>query len=161
MVESKGGGDLPADDRGGVGICLPAGTTTRYFCGDDPEGLAAVGNIGDGMAKAKYPDWTMIAARDGYIYTSPVGRFPANAFGLYDMHGNVWEWCWDGFDSDYYKRSPGDDPRGPEQTADRVFWCGSRSGAPQYARSAIWIRNSPEFRNCFLGFRVVRVSSSR
>src|SRR5262249_5278878 len=49
-----------------------AGTTTRYSCGDDPEGLVAVGNIADETAKVKYPDWTTIAARDGFVYTAPV-----------------------------------------------------------------------------------------
>ena len=61
-----------------------AGTTTRYSCGDDPESLAAVGNIADGTLKARYPELGTIRARDGYIYTAPVGRFQPNAFGLYD-----------------------------------------------------------------------------
>ena len=69
-----------------------AGTTTRYWCGDDPEGLAAVANVADATAKAKFPDWNTIRASDGYVFTSPVGSFRPNAFGLYDMHGNACQW---------------------------------------------------------------------
>ena len=55
---------------------------------------------------------------DGFETTAPVGSFPANAFGLHDMSGNVWEWCSDYFRPDYYFQSPYRNPRGPESSYD-------------------------------------------
>jgi formylglycine-generating enzyme required for sulfatase activity len=141
-----------------------AGTITGYSCGDDPEGLAEVGNVLDGTARKKHPDWdgviaviTAIAAEDGYVYTAPVGRFRANKWGLHDMHGNVWEWCSDNYDEDYYKSSPVDDPTGPPQAMYRVIRGGSWSGRPLVCRSAFRGRYPARSRINYLGFRLARV----
>jgi formylglycine-generating enzyme required for sulfatase activity len=133
-----------------------AGATARYQGGDDPETLAAVGNIADGTAKAKYPDWTTITARDGYVYTAPVGRFQPNGFDLYDMHGNAWEWCSDGYLADYYRQSPVDDPPGPSGATGRVIRGGSWSSRPLSVRSAYRYGHALEGRSYLVGFRLAR-----
>lgn len=91
-----------------------AGTVTRYFFGDNPEDLRFHANVPDQSLRRAFPDSKAgVSGDDGFAFTAPVGSFRPNPFGLYDMHGNVWEMCADYFSADYYAKSPVKDPGGP------------------------------------------------
>jgi sulfatase modifying factor 1 len=78
------------------------------------------------------------------------------AFGLYDMHGNVWEWCHDYFEADYYKQSPEQDPRGLASGSSRVLRGGSWGSDARGTRSAYRDRYDAGNRDFNRGFRLVR-----
>ena len=109
-----------------------AGSKTRYCFGDDEKQLgeyAWYGKNSDGK-------------------THPVGEKKPNAWGLYDMHGNVWEWCQDWWKDGYYKESPVDDPTGPLKGSYRVLRGGSWSLPARYRRSGV-----PPLRRARVPFR--------
>ena len=147
------GQNVAVPDWKGAGYRLPTEAEWEYACraknparysfGDDPAGLGEHawfdGNSGN--------------------QTHPVGQKRPNAFGLFDMHGNVYEWCWDAFDTKYYAESPVDDPRGPSGASGRVIRGGGWHRDPLYARSAYRGWDPPGNRRHVLGFRLARVQS--
>jgi formylglycine-generating enzyme required for sulfatase activity len=88
--------------------------------------------------------------------TARVGTYPANALGLFDMHGNVGEWCTDWYDKDYYANSPEKDPKGPDKGTQRVIRGGSWLLNESSARSASRFMLAPEEAKDYTGFRVAR-----
>jgi formylglycine-generating enzyme required for sulfatase activity len=96
---------------------------------------------------------------DGHDATAPAKSYKANRYGLYQMTGNVWEWCLDWFDAGYYAASPVENPRGPSTGTRRVMRGGSFLCHASYCnryRTDARSSNTPESSTTNLGFRCVR-----
>jgi formylglycine-generating enzyme required for sulfatase activity len=89
--------------------------------------------------------------------TCPVAQYEPNVLGLYDMHGNVHEWCEDWYASDYYAKSPAKDPLGPDPGPDRVSRGGGWPHGGRHCRAAIRVKVPASIRQRSLGFRVAAV----
>mgnify|MGYP002825598002 CR=1 FL=1 len=117
----------------------------------DPESGISKANTWQGM----FPYENL--NHDNYNYSSPVGCFPANGFGLFDTTGNVWEWTWDWYGD--YKEQAVTDPLGPKSSSRRVFRGGSWDGSAGYVRVSGRGRLDPSYRYYSLGFRISRTQS--
>ncbi|MGD9857630.1 MAG: formylglycine-generating enzyme family protein [Planctomycetaceae bacterium] len=127
--------------------CCRAGTATKFHYGDSLTSTQA--NI-----NGRYPYGG--APRGPYLgRTTTVGSYLPNAFGLYDMHGNVTEACADWFGREYYRESPTDDPQGPAEGADRMVMGGSWAADAFQCRAAHRRSNATSGVAQYFGFRVV------
>ncbi len=113
------------------------GQNEKYAGGDDVESVAWCGLEESGQM------------------THPVGSKKCNGFDLYDMSGNVWEWCSDWYDKTYYEDSPPDNPQGPVQGSKRVKRGGGWSNFCQNVRICMRGSEAPELKGASLGFRLV------
>ncbi|MDB5389173.1 MAG: Sulphatase-modifying factor protein [Planctomycetaceae bacterium] len=133
-----------------------AGSTSTYPFGESREQLVRFGNVVDADAHAVFPDRIALKESDGHILTAPVGSYQANAWGLHDMQGNVWEWC-----SDWFAPHGAEDqvdPRGPAepQSAGRAIKGGDWYHDWSFARPAQRFPIPPALVRRHAGFRVVR-----
>ncbi len=123
-----------------------AGTTTAYFWGNALNGDKA-------NCDGNYPCGNTQKGR--FLQrTTQVGSYDANPWGFYDMHGNVYEWCYDWYDKDYYKNSPTDDPQGPSSGGNRVLRGGCWYGDARNCRSARRFWGRPGDCSDYYGFRL-------
>jgi serine/threonine protein kinase len=130
--------------------------TIKYSWGNGTPLLALGGNVGDEALKKVFPDWPIIWRNynDGYAFTAPVAKFGANVFGVFDMTGNVAEWCSDWYEGNYYQKKEWDRPTGPAQGKEKVIRGGSWNDTPTKLRIA-YRRSAPlAFRSNNLGFRI-------
>jgi formylglycine-generating enzyme required for sulfatase activity len=135
-----------------------AGTTTRYFHGNEPADLPKVAQLMNATTDKKYADVQSQVhfLKPGESLTAKVGSYQPNPWGLYDMLGNVWEWTGDWYGEDYYAHSPLADPLGMDDANVKVRRGGAWNTFPLYSRPSYRNWNSRSTRCINLGFRVVR-----
>jgi formylglycine-generating enzyme required for sulfatase activity len=129
-----------------AGLALPTEAEWEYAC--------RAGSTGPYAGSGRLDDMGWYKGNSGNE-THPVGRKQPNAWGLHDMHGNVWEWCADWYDSGYYAKSPEKDPKGGGSGGDRVLRGGSYWYDPRGCRSADRGWYNPALRSRSRGFRPV------
>jgi formylglycine-generating enzyme required for sulfatase activity len=155
---------LPEERTAGRSYRLPTEAEWEYACRagktSTPFGHGATfsADLGNFDAVHPYGD-----APPGALVgrTTPAGRYPANAWGLHDTHGNVWEWCADWYAEGYYAKSPARDPGGPPDGRFRVLRGGSWRNQGAVCRAAYRNALAPHMRDSATGFRVVLVLGER
>ncbi len=135
------------------------GKNYQYAWGNGAPSAANGGNVADESLTHRFRDWPMHTWKgynDGYDFTAPVGAFAPNELGLYDMTGNVWEWCEDWYEAKYYEQRIEDNPTGPEKGTSRVLRGGACWNSAEGVRCAVRNGLSPSERYYAGGFRCAR-----
>ena len=138
-----------------------AGTKTAYPWGNDPDAGKSWANCADQSLRKKLPnapaESKFFSWDDGFVFTSPVGSFKANAFGLYDMIGNAWQWCGDNYWD--YEKGAAKDATGADTGFPRPLRGGSWDSGLRDCRSAYFDADEPGNRLDTGGFRVAVVAA--
>lgn len=143
------------EEKSGGKYRLPTEAEWEYCARAGGDGLFGAGAGGEAITFDNLDDYAWTAA-NSENKTQPAGGKKPNAWGLHDMAGNVWEWCLDWHDCDYYANSPEADPRASDGGTERVFRGGAYGLEPQHSRPSTRGGNLPDFSSPYVGFRVVR-----
>ena len=142
--------------RSGTGYRLPTEAEWEYACRAGSKTKYSFGDNGAALGQFAWFDGN--SQVDNQYTTHPVGQKSPNKFGLFDMHGNVWEWCWDYYAEDTYKNKTLShvDPTGPSTGTSRVLRGGSDFYDAADLRAADRIWDGPAYRDRTDGFRPAR-----
>jgi formylglycine-generating enzyme len=133
-----------------------AGTELTQPWAPNASGACAEANVADETAAQRFPGWEIFPCSDGYVSTAPVGSFKANAFGLNDLLGNVFEWVEDCWHADY-TGAPGDgSARLDGDCKEHELRGGSWFSSPRFVNAAYRNRFDADYRSSAVGFRLVR-----
>lgn len=133
-------------------------STVRYW-GNNPDEACGYADVADQATQTQIEgatSWAVHNCSDGFAYTAPVGSFKANAFGLYDMLGNVWQWTEDSYHNSYIG-APADGSSWQGNGAEHVLRGGSWNNSPRDVRAAARNSNKPALEFSIFGFRVARM----
>lgn len=134
-----------------------AGTSAKRYGDGSKRQACTYANIKDRTYKASFKEWNTFPCDDGYVLSAPVGRFKSNAFGIYDMLGNVGEWCEDTYNPKAYSVLSGDNPIYSTEGKHRVIRGGSWGSSFSSARFSDRSYDMPQYGYRSVGFRLIRI----